>query len=259
MSRQEADTAKNIGAQSGSAEHEFRVAFSSSVTRNCPSDLASSHAHMTEAQFSEFKFVVYKQSKNVRPSPRFFGGCGWGPKFVLRRLAKGSMLGTGRRDVDRFSHSQRVFRTQSSVFLIFSMSHWQVLSSRSDLSLEEGAALLFNVRPWGSCDSLEVCVDARFWWSRRGRKVLRIGIVKDGKVVHERLIGQQKWTVGEFRRNCIRVSQSDLPAFALQCQGGSTANPRRWAWDSRGGVADISKIAQAPDVQRRETSRPAHR
>ena len=74
-----------------------------------------------------------------------------GRSLVLHGLAKGSMLGTGRRDAGRFSHFlMAVFQTQSSVFLIFSMSHWQVLSSKIRSLPEEGAALLFNVRGLGA-------------------------------------------------------------------------------------------------------------
>lgn len=61
------------------------------------------------------------------------------------------MLGTGRRDAGRFSHFlMAVFQTQSSVFLIFSMSPWQVLSSKIRSLPEEGAALLFNERGLGA-------------------------------------------------------------------------------------------------------------
>jgi len=89
-------------------------------------------------------------------------------------------------------------------------------------------------------------------------KVLRIGIVKDGKVVHERLIKPgQNVTVGESPRNTFVFPNSDLPKrFTLfQCKGGkyhlNVTKAMGGKFAREGGVADISKIAGASDVQRK--------
>ena len=89
-------------------------------------------------------------------------------------------------------------------------------------------------------------------------KVLRIGIVKDGKVVHERLIKPgQNVTVGESPRNTFVFPNADLPKrFTLfQAKGGkyqlNVTKAMGGKFAREGGVADIAKIASAPDVQRK--------
>ena len=83
-------------------------------------------------------------------------------------------------------------------------------------------------------------------------KVLRIGIVKDGKVVHERLIKPgQNVTVGESAEH-LRVSQLRPPKrFTLfQAKGGkyrlNVTKAMGGKFAREGGVADISKIARHP-------------
>lgn len=57
-----ADTAKNIGAQSGSAEHEFKGRLLIQCDKKLPFEILRQVMYTAgQAQFSEFKFVVYKQ------------------------------------------------------------------------------------------------------------------------------------------------------------------------------------------------------
>jgi len=57
-----ADTAKNIGAQSGSAEHEFKGRLLIQCDKKLPFEVLRQVMYTAgQAQFSEFKFVVYKQ------------------------------------------------------------------------------------------------------------------------------------------------------------------------------------------------------
>ena len=57
-----ADTAKNIGAQSGSAEHEFKGRLLIQCDKKLPFEILRQVMYPAgQAQFSEFKFVVYKQ------------------------------------------------------------------------------------------------------------------------------------------------------------------------------------------------------
>ena len=68
-----------------------------------------------------------------------------GRSLVLHGSTEGSMLGTGRRDADRFLHSStRFHQTKSGVFLIFSMFPWQVLSTKIRSLLKEADFLLSN-------------------------------------------------------------------------------------------------------------------
>ena len=68
-----------------------------------------------------------------------------GRSLVLHGSTEGSMLGTGRRDADRFLHSPtRFYQAESGDFLIFSMSPWQVLSSKIRSLLKESDFLLSN-------------------------------------------------------------------------------------------------------------------
>ena len=89
-------------------------------------------------------------------------------------------------------------------------------------------------------------------------KVLRIGIVKDGKVVHERLIRPgQNVTVGESPRNTFVLPNADLPKrFTLfQCKGGkyqlNVTDKMAGKFASGGEVADIAKSVASPDVQKK--------
>ena len=55
------------------------------------------------------------------------------------------MLRAGRRDADRFLHSPtRFHQAPSGDFLIFSMSPWQVLSTKIRSLSKEGDSLLSN-------------------------------------------------------------------------------------------------------------------
>jgi len=57
-----ADTAKNIGEQSGSAEHEFKGRLLVQCDKKLPFEILRQVMYTAgQAQFSEFKFVVYKQ------------------------------------------------------------------------------------------------------------------------------------------------------------------------------------------------------
>ena len=57
-----ADTAKNIGAQSGSSEHEFKGRLLIQCDKTLPFEILRQVMYTAgQAQFSEFKFVVYKQ------------------------------------------------------------------------------------------------------------------------------------------------------------------------------------------------------
>jgi outer membrane biosynthesis protein TonB len=89
-------------------------------------------------------------------------------------------------------------------------------------------------------------------------KVLRIGVVKDGKVVHERLIKPgQNVTVGESPRNTFVFPNASLPKkyTLFQAKGGKyslniTENMSgKLALDS--GVTDIAKAGQSPEAVRK--------
>jgi len=89
-------------------------------------------------------------------------------------------------------------------------------------------------------------------------KVLRIGIVREGKVVHERLIKPgQSVSVGESPRNTFVFQGADLPKrFTLfSCKGGkyslNVTKSMGGKFAREGGVTDISKVATAPDVQKK--------
>jgi len=89
-------------------------------------------------------------------------------------------------------------------------------------------------------------------------KVLRIGVVQDGKVVHERLIKPgQSVTVGESPRNTFVFPNASLPKkFTLfQAKGGKyslnivEAMSGKLALES--GVADISTVGKSDAVTRK--------
>ncbi|MEC8193074.1 MAG: AgmX/PglI C-terminal domain-containing protein [Myxococcota bacterium] len=89
-------------------------------------------------------------------------------------------------------------------------------------------------------------------------KVLRIGVVRDGKVVHERLIRPgQNVTVGESPRNTFVFQNASLPnRFLLfQAKGGkyslniTESMSGKIALES--GLQDIAKVRQSPDVVRK--------
>ena len=68
-----------------------------------------------------------------------------GRSLVLHGSTEGSMLRAGRRDADRFLHSPtRFHQAPSGDFLIFSMSPWQVLSTKIRSLLKEADFLLSN-------------------------------------------------------------------------------------------------------------------
>lgn len=97
-----------------------------------------------------------------------------------------------------------------------------------------------------------------FGGAAEASKVLRIGVVKDGKVVHERLIKPgQSVTVGESPRNTFVFPNADLPKrFTLfQCKGGkyhlNVTKSMGGKFASDGGVSDISKASTSPDVARK--------
>jgi outer membrane biosynthesis protein TonB len=89
-------------------------------------------------------------------------------------------------------------------------------------------------------------------------KVLRIGIVKDGKVVHERLIKPgQNVTVGESPRNTFVLPNANLPKkyTLFQSKGGNYSLNIR---DNMGGklahdgkVADISSLGQSGELAKK--------
>ena len=89
-------------------------------------------------------------------------------------------------------------------------------------------------------------------------KVLRIGVVQDGKVVHERLIKPgQSVTVGESPRNTFVFPNASLPKkFTLfQAKGGKyslnivEAMSGKLALES--GVAEISAVGKSEAVTRK--------
>ena len=89
-------------------------------------------------------------------------------------------------------------------------------------------------------------------------KVLRIGIVKEGKVVHERLIKPgQNVTVGESPRNTFVIPDADLPKrFTLfQCKGVkyslNVTSKMGGKFASDAGVSDIASASASPDVQKK--------
>jgi hypothetical protein len=89
-------------------------------------------------------------------------------------------------------------------------------------------------------------------------KVLRIGIVKDGKVVHERLIKPgQNVTVGESPRNTFVVPNAGLPKrFTLfQCKGGkyqlNVTSSMGGKFATQAGVSDIAVAFASPDVAKK--------
>jgi len=94
--------------------------------------------------------------------------------------------------------------------------------------------------------------------SAEATKVLRIGVVQDGKVVHERLIKPgQSVTVGESPRNTFVFPNASLPKkFTLfQARGGKyslnivEAMSGKLALES--GVADISTVGKSDAVTRK--------
>lgn len=86
-------------------------------------------------------------------------------------------------------------------------------------------------------------------------KVLRIGVVKDGKVVHERLIRPgQNVTVGESPRNTFVFPNASLPKkyTLFQSKGGkyslNVTEKMSGKIALESGFHDISKVGQATDV-----------
>ena len=102
-----------------------------------------------------------------------------------------------------------------------------------------------------------------FGGSSDALRVLRIGIVKGGKVVHERLIRPgQNVTIGESPRNTFVLPNADVPKrFTLfQFKGGkyqlNVTSKMAGKFASEGEVADIAKAVSSSDVQKRYSLAP---